>query len=55
MTTCTYCDARGVRCSTVAVGTAPASERARCTQADHRKIVVVRVCLAHNHKIGAPK
>ncbi len=51
---CSYCEAHAVRSWLINVGHKPAEVRKQTTQADDRKIVVVRACLAHAGKAARP-
>lgn len=53
--TCSYCDAEAVACSTVMVGSKPEDRRKVATKADTRRVVVVRACPAHTHKLAEPR
>ena len=44
---CSYCDAPSVGCTTVPVGQRPDDPLKLGTQADPRKIIVVRMCAEH--------
>ena len=47
MNTCCYCDNVAVTCIPVRVGDAPADPKHEGTQADHRKVEVIRLCADH--------
>jgi hypothetical protein len=53
--TCTYCDAKAVCCSTVLVGHKPEDPAKVATNADQRRVVVVRACIAHAGRLGVPR
>ncbi len=44
---CSYCDAPSVGCTTVPVGARPDDPLKLGTQADPRKIIIVRMCAEH--------
>lgn len=49
---CQYCDARAVSCLTVPVGEVPKDPRREGTQADNRKVVIIRTCWEHRGRLS---
>ena len=48
---CRWCSDSAVKAVTVSEGRAPADPKHAVTQQDHRRVVVVRACLKHLHKL----
>lgn len=51
--TCAYCAEAPVACCTVIAGAKPEDPAKVCTQADKRRVVVVRACEQHRDRLPA--
>lgn len=49
---CQFCDERAVSCLTVPIGDLPENPKHEGTQADKRRIVIIRTCWAHRGRLS---